>query len=381
LLDFSYDTDVGSYLVFGLLFFLPFVVFPFGVSYFETPKIFVAQCLIQILFLISFLGKDFRLKNYDIRLLGITGGLFVLSIVNYFLYPSDVAFFGNVFRLQGIYLFWHFLLFAILSSRITLPGMGKVFFLVVLCIQLVLTFLMGQTLNGRFYGTLGEAHSLAAFALLLFPFALFAPIKLPKHQRTISSFVALFLAFVLVLLSGSRSGMIGLFIECFFLLLTFKTSIRNAALVGVLLFVLSHFTPFLTSQERWENRRDVWLTAVTAALEKPVTGWGVGNVEVAFQEVSPDMPNLIKHQYVDSSHNFLLDAFVQGGVVGLGLVLSLIFLSFKRFVIERGKRNLMLLFGLMTVMAFNPVSVTILVAFWWVLGQGFSPPVKQDETQ
>lgn len=362
---------MAVYIVFALLFLLPFIVFPFGVSYFETPKIFVAQCLIQLLLLTQILRKDFRINDLDKRLLLLCGGFFVLSIVNYFLYPSSVAFFGNVFRLQGIYLFWHFLIFTILSVRIGILDRGKLFFLGAMSLELVSALALGQAASGRYYGTLGEAHSLAAFALFLFPVALFSPIKLPKNQRTLFSFAGFFLAFVLILLSGSRSGMIGLFIECFFLLLTFKTSIRNALIIGVILFAGSLLLPFFTPQERWENRRDVWITGAIAGWEKPISGWGVGNIEVAYKSVAPKVPNLIRYQYVDSSHNFFLDSFIQGGVIGLGIILGILYIGINKFIGDKNKRNLMILLGLVSVMSFNPVSVTILIVFWWVVGQGF----------
>lgn len=365
---------VATYIVFALLFMLPFIVFPSGVSYFETPKIFVAQCLIQILFLIQLVSKDFGLRQFDRRLVILITGLFALSLVNFLLYPSDVAFFGNVFRLQGIYLFWHFLLLCLLSTRVMLPRLGKPFFLILLGAELILAYFFGPSAAQRFYGTLGEAHSLAAFALFIFPFALFANIKLEGPSRTITSFLAFFLSFVLILLSGSRSGMIGLFIECAFLLLTFKISIKRAAIAGVTLLSLSLFLPFLKPDSIHENRADVWITAGVAGMQKPITGWGIGNIEVAFKTTSPQMSNELRNQYVDSSHNFLLDWWVQGGIIGVGLILSLLYLSINHFSREHDKRNLMIILGLMTVMSFNPVSVTILIAFWWLISQGFLSP-------
>jgi O-antigen ligase len=128
--------------------------------------------------------------------------------------------------------------------------------------------------------------------------------------------------------------------------------------------------PFLDRETVYENRTDIWKSALLAGYEYPVTGWGVGNAEVAFKEYNTRLYNRLQGYYVDSSHNFILDWWVQGGVVGLGLVVLGLWDAGKRYIVSHDRHRLLLLLGIFTVSLFNPLSVVNLLHFWWLIGHG-----------
>jgi len=120
----------------------------------------------------------------------------------------------------------------------------------------------------------------------------------------------------------------------------------------------------------YENRGEVWTTALVAGFTHPLFGTGFGNTEVFLHQATLKLHNHLQGYYVDSSHNIFLDWFVEGGIVGLGLFASLLFQTFSRFVTAKQERNLVLLLGLTAGLSFNPVSIVLLIAFWWLIGQG-----------
>src|SRR5579872_2450477 len=107
-----------SYLLYFLLFYLPLLFVPFGISPFETPKIIIAVFLILSI-LITEILKYGRLLIYKFNKvqLFIIGFIFVISFIHLIFSFSIQALLGNIYRLQGVYLLWILLIFSLLSSR------------------------------------------------------------------------------------------------------------------------------------------------------------------------------------------------------------------------------------------------------------------------
>lgn len=347
------------WLISFLLFILPIIVLPFGISWFETPKVITAEIVIEILFIYFLLKGQIKLSGFNIAFVA----LFSLSLLGLLDHQN---FFGNVFRLQGVFLFWHLLIFSILSANIKLYKNSSLLSFFVLVILLLSVFILGGDLNGRAFGTLGEANALAASALFLLPFALFIKSRITK-------FAALLITFWIVFASGSYSGFLGLLIEITFLLIIkyFRLSLLKAAVVCLVLIGFSLFLPFLKGG--WfENRAEIWKTASYSGLNSPIIGHGINNITESLKKASILLNNNIKYQFIDSSHNFLLDFWVQGGLIGLGSILLILFSSFKHLTEKNKIIEITALLGIITAMLFNPASVVTLVAFWWLIGQGFS---------
>lgn len=138
--------------------------------------------------------------------------------------------------------------------------------------------------------------------------------------------------------------------------------------LGYFLLLLALFLPFQESFGFFENRSDIWQTAIAAGFKSPVIGHGFGNIQEPMRETAVELNNNVQYQVVDSAHNFLLDFWIQGGTVGLAAVLILIYLTIKSFIRHKKIIELTAFLGLMTAMLFNPVSVVNLLAFWWLIG-------------
>jgi len=140
----------------------------------------------------------------------------------------------------------------------------------------------------------------------------------------------------------------------------------------VLLIIFSMILPLVEGGGWFENRSQIWQTALYAGLKSPVLGQGFGNIQATINETARILNNPAQYAVIDSSHNFILDLWIQGGIVALIAIISLIFLSVQGLSKHKKTMEMTAFFGLITAMLFNPVSVVNLLAFWWILGQGFS---------
>lgn len=227
------------------------------------------------------------------------------------------------------------------------------------------TIILGGNQAGRAVGTLGEPNALSAASVFILPFIWFTTKQPIKAAATLVSLIIIFL-------SGSRSGLLALIIQFTFLFLTRKSSTLKSLIISLLILASSMILPIIEGGGGFENRREVWLTALFAAWQSPILGNGFGNVEQALDQASIKLNNNVQYQYVDSTHNFLLDFLVQGGLVALIMILVLIFTTLRHLVRKDDKLLLTTLLGVLTVMSFNPTSVVTLIAFWWLLGQGLA---------
>lgn len=354
-----------------LLFILPFVVIPFGISPFETYKVITAEILIEILLFIKLVHpKSFKFGKFSKQQVFLVFLLVSLIIIDFIIFQSSGNFFGNPFRLQGILLLLHLLVFSLLSSLVNLkiPSFIFIFSLVFL---FVTTIFLGPNNNSRFFGPLGEPNALAATAVFIFPFIYFYK-KLPLK------ITGLLLTLVIIFLSGSRSGLIAILIQISFILLSRKTkiSIGKIFLMCLGLLGLSLLLPFFENVGLYENRSMVWQTAFFAGLQSPFIGWGFGNIDSGIHNASLLLDNAVRVQFVDSSHNFVLDFFIQGGIIGLLIFGRMLFLSVRNLILRSKKMELAIFLGLITAMSFNPVSIATLIGFWFIVGQGFSQTRK-----
>lgn len=363
---------MSSYIVVFLLFLLPFVILPFGASIFEIPKVIFAEVGIELLFFIKFFEGKFLLKRYQRFPLFILGLIIIISLDHMLFLRNENTFFGNAFRLQGVFLLWNLIAFAVLSSSVELRFI-PILPWIAITLLLISSFLFGGNLSGRAVGTLGEPNALAATTVFLWPFLYF--LKKPKFLPKILSYLAIFLIpAVIIFMSGSRSGIVAFMLQIIFIILAKSKKISLGKTVGIIIFLLfiSYSLPFVENPGRFENRSEVWRTALSAGWQHPILGGGFGNTENLIHSASLKLSNNIRFQFVDSSHNIFIDWLVQGGLIGFSLLCFLIMRVILSFIKSKNFINLTLLFGLLAVLSFNPASIATLVPFWWVLGQGFS---------
>ena len=275
------------------------------------------------------------------------------------------SFFGNPFRLQGIFLFWHLLVFSLISSNIKLSQNSSFLAFFSLAVLSLSALILGGDINGRAFGTLGEANNLAGASLFLWPFLIFSKSKFFKITGTI------FLGWI-ILSSGSRSGLIAFVIQIAFLLLLGRFSFKFASLISLIIVACSLILPFAEEGGWYGNRTEVWQTALVSGSLSPIWGHGFGNISSPLHQASQLLGNNIQYQFVDSSHNILLDFWIQGGLVGVSCLILLLWGTVRGLIKHQAKLELTAFLAVLTMLLFNPASVVILIYFWWLIGRGFS---------
>lgn len=349
-----------------LVLFLPFVINPFGDYSFELPKIFVFQLVVDVLFIIWILkGKNIPLHEYSKVYIGGIGVLVALSLAQFFVLPHvQEGMFGTIFRLSGIYLFFHIVLFSVLSIHANTSVLYKyapasAFFLLLSSLVLV------NLVTGRSIGFLGEAHSLAGVCLFL------CALSLGNSSRVFKT-VGVFCSVLPIILSQSRSGLIGLIVIILFYFLTgiLKLSLLKGVVIVGIVLLASLFLPYLEKGAVYENRWEIWQSSINGGNKNPVLGFGIGSQDYVIRQGSREVGTLTQWQSVDSAHNIFIDYYVQMGVVGVLSLLVLIFGAVRGFIHQQNPVLLSALLGIMTVLLFNPVSIAVLAPFWFLLTVG-----------
>lgn len=354
-------------LCFFLLFLLPFVIAPFGVTEFEVPKVIFAEACIIFLFLLSLISKNnsFRVTSMQLYLYG---AIFFITLLDLVFLRSPLSFFGNAFRMQGIFLLWLLMLFSLVSQSYTFKRVPWYVFGILLLSETVAIFFLPLNASQRFVGTLGEPNALAAFVIFLWPFAYFG-IQGGTRTKRIALVLLLLLVAVILFLTDSKSAMVALLIQLSAIILAKKKmSAKKIVLICLALYLLSYLLPFF-SHNTYENRVEVWRSALYVGFTHP-QGVGFGNTEFALHNSAKLQGLPIQYYYVDSAHNIFLDWWVQGGIIGFLILFALVYLTSKKFVKMENFRELVLFLGMLIVLSFNPASIIGLLGFWWLIGQG-----------
>ncbi|MGI8419386.1 MAG: O-antigen ligase family protein [Candidatus Levyibacteriota bacterium] len=257
------------------------------------------------------------------------------------------------------------LLFSFTSSLLPPFKMSRWFFLIILCIQCFFAFIIGGE-GTRAIGTIGEPNALAADIVFLWPFIYF------YNHNKLYKVGSILLAVLIILLSQSRSGIIAICIQLAFFFLTYKLhmSLKKSTMICLILMVFSLLLPFFDQKGFYENRTQVWQSALMAGVTHPILGNGFGNIQYALQASEKQFHNNLGLSMIDSSHNIFLDWFVQGGIVGLTVFLSFLYQAFTIFIQKKETPYLVILLGLLVSLSFNPASIIALIALFWILGKG-----------
>jgi O-antigen ligase len=379
-------------LLFALLFLLAFVVLPFGVSQFETGKVLVGEGLVFAILFFFLQDRIFRKQKLPLSVTIVFFTIIILSLVHILRFDPHQILFGNAYRLQGVFLLWLLLIFTYISSYVRLPRIQNWMIVLILVPQFLAAMFLTVTVDGRAVGTVGEPNSLAGYVVFLWPFLFLLNnsdelqeeerkkyVKRKKQFHDVWTGTNRILAFrisgtmlslLIIIFSGSRSGLIAFGIEAVFLVAIsfFRLSIVKAFLIAFCLLLITLSFPFFETGKVYENRGEIWQTAVYAGYEHPVIGWGFGNTETAFKEYNTKLYNRLRGYYIDSSHNIFLDWWIQGGFIGLASLVLLVLGAIRVYVRNRNQLFLCLLLGILTILSFNPVSIVILLQFWWLIG-------------
>lgn len=258
---------------------------------------------------------------------------------------------------------------------------------------------------GRVVSTFGQPNFYGGFLLLTLPFSYLLFKDSDKRLQFLGwgSGVA---ALVGIMVSFSRAAILlalfllilGLFDQ---LKVKFKLGLAVLGILVVSIFLAFKFSsgivgnevsqPFLTknpdlTKESVEKRAYIWPEAFTIALQKPVLGYGLENIDKSFAgyfeqnkhaifeenlQISPVLISL-KDLNIDRSHNYILDLLLFSGALGVVTWLGLLWVLFKKLRqnVHDREQNVLLV-SLITYLVwiqFQNQSIVHLIYFWLLVG-------------
>lgn len=383
---------------------------------YEQSKVFF---FIVLTSLSGFVWLFYLMRKPRFKWSGMTkaAGLFILMLLITSFTGSDPThnLLGSQPYFQGVILYAYLFLFFLLVKASTIKFDHWVWTLVLsstlvgtLAIKdWVLINILGQpipTYAGRVVSTFGQPNFYAGFLLLTLPFS-YLLFKDQNKKLQLLGWGSGIISYLGIIVSYSRSA---IFLSLFLLILGLidQLKIRKllAGVVAVLIiavflsvslssgFVWKEFlnpintvNPDLT-RESVENRVYIWPIAWQLVLLKPLTGYGLENINQAFpnyfqtnyhslfeanSKIQPVLISL-KELNIDRSHNYLLDLLLFSGVLGLLSWLLMIALISRKLIVSKinPKTTTMLIgFSLYLVwVQFQNQSIVHLVYFWLLVG-------------
>jgi O-antigen ligase len=198
--------------------------------------------------------------------------------------------------------------------------------------------------GGQLYGPYVNHNHYAGLMEMLIPFPLV--LALSRHTEGNRKLVVAGIAALMagtIFLSGSRGGMLAFITEIIVLamLLRKRGDWKQPIALGVFLAVMIGFLIWLggneltrrlvsiQSETRQELTGGVRLTIDRDCLrmlrEKPLLGWGLG----AFPVVYPQYRTFYTSFFVNQAHNDYLQLLVETGIVGFGIAIWFLVLTFR----------------------------------------------------
>lgn len=303
--------------------------------------------------------------------------LFILLISSLFgLHPSD-SIVGGSYRHQGVLFF--FTLWLVGKTISILPdkdkkllakgiGAGVIIESLIVIFQWPLDtlFSLPMTVSGRPLGTFGEPNAVAGFLAVGASF-------LPR-------FAPLLLVLAAILVTQSRTGMLGFFTVTIGLFiinrekviswLTKEKVLTAISLLAVL--VASGFVVRGAFMRRpasvFEDREMFWKLGWQKIGERPLLGYGAESGEAVYEDAFAKANLPLFELIVDRSHNLFLDVAIWSGFIGLILFLGWLFTASNNLV-KRGKWiNIIGSLAWLVFSMFQPLGVVHWVLLFLILG-------------
>lgn len=364
---------MNELLTYFLLFAVPFLVIPLGFNQFELPKV-IALILTIIILLAFYIMLFVKKRNVSISKVKILLIITLLIISFYHLIAANFSLpllWGNIWRPQGTVIYLGLLIIFVLADKLPFKIKNNSQLATLsLVILFLATLLIGPRESFRFIGPLGEANALGASVIFLFPFGW----QHPKYRK-----LSLVISLILILLSGSRSAILGFSAELIILLLVKLPKVFVWAVTSFLIiFIISIVFPFshrlipVSFNIKYESRADIWSTSFQAALNAPLLGTGFGSVQEMIHSQAEKTQSLLRVQSIDHAHNLFLNWWIENGLIGLLILLYIIYRSLQNLIVQKSWTLLSILVGLLIVQIFNPLSIANLIHFWYILGISFT---------
>jgi O-antigen ligase len=206
----------------------------------------------------------------------------------------------------------------------------------------------GSFSNGRFfiYGAMFDPNDIAYVLLSLLPLCLFYVVHKEGLLKKALAITTIGASIILILLTGSRAGIIGLI--TLFLLILF-TKLERVRWFYKIALLIALFTLYLLNEDKINierymtiteigsdynvsdefGRMQIWNRAYQLFLENPLTGVGVNCFSMALGYLRQELFLIPEWQ---AAHNSYIQIITETGLIGFILFLSLIIASLKNFL-------------------------------------------------
>jgi len=343
---------------------IPIAIAPlYSLDSFNVPKVtfLVTYGCIALTFSLFNFRKLMPKVNYKIKIIAI---LFLISLLIAFLSsstPWEQQFYGRENRNIGLIVFISLIMIMIFFSLINFAYYS---FLIIKYISISSFIIIGysiiqilgfdpfnwNTINLKIFSTLGNPNFLSAFlACSLVPVLIFSQSIINIKAKKFKGFL-LFILFSVYLyvmfVSRSYQGLIISYITIlsFFVFRSHLAQKRNLSILGLTLLLCGtilgllgtiNLGPFssVLYKSSVVSRGDFFRAALKMGNENWVHGIGIdgfGDYYLSYRDAIAGAR--VNAEYVDSSHNYLLDIYSNLGLFALVLYSLLIFLTFRGFI-------------------------------------------------
>jgi O-antigen ligase len=212
--------------------------------------------------------------------------------------------------------------------------------LVIIVYQAVWASLHGGRGMGGF---MHDENDLALACVIALPLAFFGFERLAGRARWACA-VALGILVVAVVVSFSRGGFVGLAVASLYCFFGAKRKfgfvvLGAVAAIGIVVLAPAEYIDEIRSIQQTDEgtargRRFLWTAAINMWKDRPIVGWGGGNVAFLVGRYQPEGWGGRQYQERDWSgttvHSAYFELLPEQGLVGVGIFAFLIMLQFKR---------------------------------------------------
>lgn len=343
-----------------------------------------------------------------------------------------ISFWGDVVRWNGLFAYLHYIaFFLVLSWALIYKQQWLRLLQVAIFVSLAVSLYslaqywglswVREATGTRLVGSMSNALVLAEYCLLLFfPTVVYGFCTSSRLLRWLLFFTAL-LQVSVILLTGSRGALVALalgiiiFIPAYIWLCHrrfFKQAlviVSGLIIIGGLSlwglqqlplsknFILQRITTINVSSDSFQHRLHAWKIGLQAWQEKPITGFGLDNFAVAFQQYYQPLvektSGINAETWFNRAHNSFIDYLVMAGLFGLLMYILVLVVALRLAVVvmvnanaQKWQRSLAVAllatisaYIVFSFFAFDVVSSFIILFFLLALLNSFYPHKHKED--
>lgn len=237
------------------------------------------------------------------------------------------------------------------------------------------THFLSSTNSFRVTGSFDNPAGFAASICAAFPFCLWGYVNSPKRQIRILLIIAITFVITAIILSGSRAGIISLFIVIgvwYWRRIPLRTHVKW--LIAISLFIIFIITLYYLKKDSADGRLLIWRCAIPMILEHPLIGYGTGGFEAHYMNYQANF----LHLHSDASYSQLADnvqypfceylnIVINYGFIGLFIACTLIFVLTHTYRKRPSKDKKIALLCWISIAVFAIFSYPLMYPFVWMM--------------